>query len=302
MEPHLIQRSNSWFNYRRGKVGASDAGALLNLNPFKNSYDVWLSKQDGYKEEDNVWMQRGRDLEPTALRLFEAETGFLMSPKVLESKEEKWMIASLDGYEIDGKCAVEIKCGGKKLHLNSIHGEIPKYYLAQMQHQMYVAELDEIYYCSYHPDHLVKQLYIELIKRDDDFISDMVEKESDFYHNHMLTGIPPGIENSKSKYEDFKEVNSEQWASLANEYRQLDDMEKRSNKKKQEIRDLLVQIAQSENAKGNGIILQKMERKGIINYQNIPILKTMDLEEYRKPGSTYWQVKEMNNGPFSSTI
>jgi predicted phage-related endonuclease len=212
-----------------------------------------------------------------------------MSPKVMISDETSFIMASLDGYDaMDGKRAVEIKCGGEKLHLQSIHGEIPKYYLAQMQHQMYVAELDEIYYCSYRPEHVVNPLYIEIIKRDDDFIGNMIEKETNFYFDYMLRKTPPPNPNA------IKTIDSEVWKNLSNEYIRLDHVEKEASKRKDEIKDLLLQLSSMENAKGNGITLTKVERKGMINYQNIPILKTMDLEEYRKPGTSYWQVKESN--------
>lgn len=287
MEAHLIQRSESWYNYRRSKIGASEAGAILNLNPYSTPYDVWLSKQEGYISKDNYAMKRGRDLEDEALRTFENETGYLMSPKVIISGQTSYLMASLDGYEIDGKCAVEIKCGGEKLHLQSIHGEIPKYYITQMQHQMYVAELDEIFYCSYRPEHVANPLYIEIIKRDEEFIETMLKKEEDFYFDHMITKIPP--KNTKS---EPKKIDSEVWRNLTNEYVKLDQIEKDSSKRKDEIKELLLEISGAENAKGNGIILTKVERKGMINYQNIPELKQMDLEKYRKPSTSYWQVKE----------
>lgn len=302
MKLDLIQGSEKWLEYRRSKIGASDSGAILGLNPHKSPNEVWLSKQPNYVDQDNPRMRQGREREPQALRLFEIETGHLMSPIVIESKETSFLIASLDGYEIEEKCAVEIKCGGEKLHIQSIHGEIPKYYIAQMQHQMYVAELDEIYYCSYRPEHVVNPIYIEIIKRDEAFIENMIEKLTDFYFDHMLTGVPP------KKEEKFKNMDidngvvltpemvskSEQWKTLSNEYMRIDRQMKELEKSKEGIKDLLLQVSNMENARGNGITLTKVERKGMINYQNIPILKTMDLEEFRKPNTTFWQVKELN--------
>lgn len=286
----MEQRSSEWYELRKTKIGASEAGAIMGLNPHKSPYQVWLCKQDGYVQEVNEAMQRGIDLESEALRLFEQETGYLMSPKVIISGQTSYLMASLDGYEIDGKCAVEIKCGGEKLHLQSIHGEIPKYYIAQMQHQIYVAELDHIYYCSYRPEQVVNPLYIEIIKRDEEFIEDMLKKEEDFYFDHMITGIPP-----KNPKPEPKKIDSEVWKSLTDEYLKLDQIEKDSSKRKEEIKESLLEISGAENAQGNGIILKKIERKGIISYQNIPQLKQMDLEKYRKPGTSFWQVKESSD-------
>ncbi len=285
----MEQRSPEWYELRRTKIGASDCAALLGLNPYKNSHDVWLSKQPDYVQEVNEAMQRGIDLESEALSMFEQETGHLMSPKVIISDHTSFLMASLDGYEIDGKCAVEIKCGGERLHLQSIHGEIPKYYIAQMQHQMYVTELDEIFYCSYRPQHLVNPIYIQIIKRDDEFIDTMLKKEEDFYFNHMITKIPP-----KNPKPAPKKIDSDVWKNLTHEYLKLDQIEKDSSKRKEEIKELLLEISCAENAQGNGIILTKIERKGTIPYANIPELKQMDLEKHRKPSTSFWQVKESN--------
>jgi len=288
MEIQVEQRSAEWHEIRKKHLGGSDIAPILGISPWKSALDVFNEKISPYVEEapKNPWMQRGIDLEPEALRAFEAETGYLMSPKVMISDLTSFAMASFDGFEIDGKCAVEIKCSGQKAHLQAIHGEIPKYYIAQMQHQMYVAELEEIYFCSYRPEYEPKPLYFEIVKRDEEFIEDMLKKETDFYFDHMLRGVPPN--NPKA----LKSIESDVWKLLTEEYKTCDQVEKRSAKRKEEIRDYLVQISQEENATGNGIILTKVEKKGIIDYKNIPILKTIDLEEYRKPGTTYWQVKE----------
>lgn len=286
----MDQRSPEWHAMRKKHIGASDAAPILGLSPWKKPIDVWNEKTSPYVEEapKNPWMQRGIDLEQEALRAFENETGYLMSPKVFVSDLSPFAMASLDGYEIDGKCAVEIKCGGEKSHLQALHGEIPKHYYAQMQHQMYVAGLQEIYFCSYRPEHSVKPLYIEIVKRDEEFITDMIKKERKFYEEHMLTGIPPENPNR------IKEIDSEVWISISEEYKRFDRQEKEASKRKEELRDYLVQIAHAENARGNGIILTKVERKGTINYQNIPEIKNIDIEKYRKHGTYYWQVKESN--------
>lgn len=285
----MQQRTKEWHELRKKFIGASDAAALLGVSPWKCAYDVFLEKSgsDTSVPVKNPWMQRGIDLESEALRLFEKEMGFLMSPKVLFSDRHKFMMASLDGLDIDGSHACEIKCPGEKDHEIALGNEIPEKYIPQLQHQIEVAGLEDIYYCSYRPEHLTP-IYILNVPRDQAYIDKLVEVERKFYEEHMLTGIPP--ENDRH----VVRIDSEVWKSLTDEYRRLDRQEKESQKRKDEIRDFLVQIAQEENAQGNGIILQKVDRKGIIDYKNIPVLKTMDLEEFRKPGSSYWQVKESN--------
>lgn len=286
----MEQRSEAWHSLRKKKIGASDAGAILGFNPDMTAHDVWLSKQEGYVGRDNPAMRQGRDREDEALRLFEQESGYLMSPKVMISDVNPWMMASLDGFDaIEGNKAVEVKCPfSDKGHISVLYGEIPKHYYAQMQHQMFVAELDEIYFCSYRPEYDIKPLYFDIVKRDIVFIVDMIEKECKFYEEHMITGTPP--ENP----DKTKIMDCEEWKTISNQYKQVENQIKNLEKTRENIRECLILLCDAENAKGNGIILTKVERKGIIPYQNIPEIKTMDLEKHRKPSTSYWQVKEAN--------
>lgn len=286
----IEQRSPEWFKLRKQYVGASDAPVLMGVSPWKTPYELFIEKTSPYVEvtNQNLWMQRGIDLEPEALQAFELATGYLMSPQVLISPRNQFMMASLDGLELDGKAAVEIKVPGKKDHECAIEGQVPEKYKPQLQHQIEVTGLPMIYYMSYSPDH-EKPIIILSVEREDHYIDILVTKESEFYHNHMLTGIPPANDRQ------IKTIDSEVWKNLTDEYKRLDCQEKEAQKRKDEIRDYLVQIAQSENARGNGILLQKVERKGIINYQNIPMLKTMNLEEFRKPSTSSWRITESND-------
>jgi putative phage-type endonuclease len=288
----MQQRSTEWFTMRKQYIGASDASSVLGVSPWKTSYQLWIEKtsKDPNESIPNPRMQRGLDLEPKALSLFEQETGYLMSPKVLISPSHQFMMASLDGLCIDDKIAVEIKCPGFKDHEIALEGKVPDKYIPQLQHQLCVLNAEKMYYESYNPDH-EKTLVIFEVYRDQTYIDNLIQKESEFYYKHMLTGIPPENEKIPPKI-----IESEKWVTLTNEYRRLENESKQHEKRKDEIKDLLIQIAENETASGNGISLQKIARKGNINYNSIPMLRNVNLEEFRKPTSNFWMIKEINNG------
>ena len=208
----MEQRTAEWHALRKTKIGASDASAILGMSPYKTAYDLWLEKTSPMIEQPHInpYMQRGIDLEPEALKVFEAETGYLMTPKVLISEKNDFMIASLDGYEFDGKTAVEIKCPGKKDHECAYYdGKIPEKYIPQLQHQLAVTGLDSMFYFSYTPE---SHKIIE-VKRDDEFIANMIEKEAEFYYENMLKKLPP---KSNGR---FACMDSEQWKKVSEEYK-----------------------------------------------------------------------------------
>jgi putative phage-type endonuclease len=290
----MEQRSAEWHELRKNHIGASDASSVLGVSPWKTAYELWEEKMGkGVKQPfTNPYMQRGIDLEPEALRAFENATGYLMRPMVLISPKHQFMMASLDGLEIEDKCAVEIKAPGKKDHECALDGQIPEKYIPQLQHQISVTGLAKIYYFSYSPEsNKILEVY-----RDQDYIDKMIEKEAHFYYEHMVKGIPPSNDHQ------INTIESEQWINVTNELKKIRAKNKAAKKEieeneklEEDITQLLLQMSCGQNAQGNGITLQKIERKGIIPYSTIPMLKQMDLEKFRKPPSSSWRITESNN-------
>lgn len=183
---HIEQGSSDWLALRRNKITASDASVILDINPWQNKNQL-LQEKLGLIEPRpiNGAMRRGQLLEPKARDLYENMTGNLMIPDV-KLHDNEWMMASLDGISIDEKLILEIKCPNLKTHEMAISGEIPPYYFAQVQHQIYVCDVNCCHYFSYNGGDGV----LVVVYRDDEFIKKMIEKEKEFY-NCMITFTEP---------------------------------------------------------------------------------------------------------------
>ena len=173
---NLQQRSEEWFEYRKKKIMASEAPIILGVSPYKTIEELEQEKVFGSIQQNFPWMQRGIDLEPFALHMFERETGLTMFPCVGEH-ENGWMAASFDGMTLDEDVVVEIKCPGKKDHQLALEGKIPEKYIPQLQHQLYVSGLEIIFYFSFDGSNGI----ILECRRNDDFINYMIEKEFEFW-------------------------------------------------------------------------------------------------------------------------
>lgn len=153
MKPYQVidieQGSPEWHELRRTKIGSSEAGAIMGLNPYKSANALRTQRLSGTQEICNVAMQRGKDLEPFARMAFEANTGILLKTEVCVSIDRPWQIASLDGMSLEEDCVVEIKCGSEKLHDMAKKGVIPPYYKAQIQHQLSVTGFNKAFYWSF---------------------------------------------------------------------------------------------------------------------------------------------------------
>lgn len=174
----LQQKSRAWLDWRRNKVMASDSPIIMGESKFKTIEKLFDEKIKGYEQTPNPYMLRGNELEPVALREFERETGLIMFPCVGQHDELDWMAASFDGMTLEDDALVEIKCPGKKDHSEAMLGMVPKHYRAQIQHQIHVSGLEFAYYFSFDG---TSGIIIE-VKRDQEFIEKMIEKEREFWH------------------------------------------------------------------------------------------------------------------------
>jgi hypothetical protein len=82
--------------------------------------------------------------------------------------------------------------------------------------------------------------------------------------------------------EEWKEI-SKQWL---NTHRQLETLEQDEKK----LRETLIQMAGAQNTSGGGIRLTRSLRNGNVQYTQIPELKDVDLEKYRKEPTEVWRL------------
>lgn len=184
----IKQQTKEWLEWRKNKITATDATAIMGVSPYKDVDKLYEEKVKCYEPVVNSYMQRGKDLEPIALAAFENETGMIMFPMVGCHEEIDWMAASFDGMTIERDVILEIKCPGKKDHSTALKGQIPKKYYPQIQHQIHVAGVEFSYYYSFDGS---KGIIIE-VKRDEEFIEKMIEEEKVFW-NCIQTFTPPKL-------------------------------------------------------------------------------------------------------------
>lgn len=281
MEQRLIQGSPEWLEMRRGKIGASDAPIIKGLSPWRTAYQLWEEKL-GLREpqQTNAAMQRGNELEPIALKAYNDCTGHCASPQVVFHPDYTYMMASLDGLSLDGSIAVEIKCPGQKDHDTASMGKVPEKYYPQLQHQLATIGHDMIHYFSYRNG----EYYLIEVPRNDPYIKDLYAQEAIFWQ-HLQDFDPPRLCDR-----DFKHKDDEQWAAQAAKWSEVNAelQEVKANEKK--LRDSLIRLSENRNCFGAGVKLQKILRRGNVDYSAIEELKGVDLDAYRKPVIESWRI------------
>lgn len=286
----LEQGSEQWLEFRKNKIGASDAPIIMSASPWCTPTQLWERKMGFIPEQaESYAMSEGKLLEPIARKECERIIGQKLNPIVGQHSERDWQIASLDGINLEHTYAVEIKCPGVEDHYKASQGNVPEKYKYQLQHQMAVAELDFIYYFSF--DKVAHNFggsapcnYLIEVKRDQEMIDKMLEAELKFYEC-MRTCTPPELTDR-----DYVNRNDSAWSLAAMAYLDAKDNLKNAELHEKKRRLDLIDCASWQNSKGYGVKVQKVTRSGAVQYDTIPALIGVNLDEYRKPASESWRI------------
>ena len=180
------QRSEDWYNIRRGLVTASRASEVISKGTGRARYMRELAA-DVMTGESAHWfstsaMQWGIDTEPQARSFYELETGYdVIETGFCTNTAFPGCGVSPDGLiGIDG--LVEFKCPNTTTHIEYLlAGKLPAKYRAQVQMQMMVTERAWCDFVSFDP-RVIKgqQMMIVSVARDDEYIEKLSAAISEF--------------------------------------------------------------------------------------------------------------------------
>lgn len=278
----IQQNTEEWLKLRQNYLGASDAPIIMNVSPWKSRYSLWEEKL-GLREsqQTNAAMQRGHELEPIARSFFEELTGNKVEPRVVFHEEHKYMMASLDGISQDGSVAVEIKCPGKKSHELARQGIIPDVYYPQLQHQLAILGLNRLHYFSYFSEDDFILLECE---RDDAYIENLIAEEGAFWQ------LVKNFEAPEMGEKDFITREDEEWKIRVDSWRTAKEGLDFWKEQEQEARKALIDIAGGQSTKGFDVKVQRVTRKGSVDYSLVPELQGIDIDKYRKGSIQTWRI------------
>ena len=192
------QRTEDWYNIRKGKMTASNADTIIANGKGLETYiyNLMAEYYSSAEKENyiNADMQRGIDLEPEARLEFEFYTD-LDVQEVGFVEYNDFIGVSPDGLVGDDGL-IEIKCPNDSIYFKLLlSNNIKPEYIAQMQMQMYVTDRQYCYFVSYNPN-FEKSLYIKKISRDEE----MIEK--------LKKGLERGTQLIKEIKENFRKVGA----------------------------------------------------------------------------------------------
>ncbi|KYG89026.1 hypothetical protein A0U40_13445 [[Bacillus] sp. KCTC 13219] len=190
-----------WLQLRKSGIGGSDAAVILGFNNYKSAFQLYIEKTSDFVEEiDNEFIYWGNKLEDMVAEEFALRTGKRVQRvnRMLRHPKHLFMTANLDRRVVGEKAILECKTTSA-FNQNAWDGEdVPAAYICQLQHYLAVTGYEIAYIAV-----LIggNNFIWKEVKRDDEFIALMIEREKDFWENHVLANVPPAIDGSVSASE-----------------------------------------------------------------------------------------------------
>lgn len=156
-----VQGSAEWYSARLGIPTASNFERIvtptgkLSAQARKYAYRLSVEKLLNRSLDDISsldWVSRGRELEPSAVKLFEFERGVRTRPVGFLLSDDGRFGASPDRL-VDGENAgLEIKCCAPQTHFGYLVDGFGLDHFVQAQGQIFVGGFDLVYRYAYHPE------------------------------------------------------------------------------------------------------------------------------------------------------
>lgn len=285
----MEQGSKEWLEHRKNFIGASDAPVIMRVSPWRTPYQLWQEKLGlGGEQKETRAMTYGKDMEEIARKKYVEHTGnkLLTDGKdtLIYHPEKSFLMASLDGITIDKSIALEIKNVCAEDHAIAKAGKIPDKYIPQVQHQLSCdLDIKMVHYFSYRKAD--DDFALVEVERDEKYIEKLTKEETKFWNSVLDLNSPPLTDRD---YLDFDK--DPEWLKMAEEWKRLHAQITELESKEKDFREALIAKAGNYSAKGGGVTLTKILRKGSVDYKKIPELIGVDLEKYRKSAVNTWRL------------
>lgn len=271
----LPQGSPEWLAYRRSMRNASESAAVLGLSPWTTPYKLWLEKTGKAEIQTTAAMQRGTDLEPVARAAYEAQTGLVMQPLVLQAGVYS---ASLDGLTLEGDLLLEIKCpvrGTRSDLWQEVQaGQVPQHYQIQVQHQLMVSGAEMAHLWVFDGS---KGLLHEI--QPDVSLMERIQAGWEAFQPFLDSDTPPPLSP-----DDTIVRADASWTAAAQAYAQAKQEADAVAERLEAARQALLALARHPKEQGAGVTVTRYWKQGTVDYKRIPALQGLDLSTWRGKG------------------
>ena len=238
-EVYGYDNEEDWHKLREKRIGGSDVGAILGVNPYKSIIDVYIDKTEGSTFKRNEATHWGHMLEGTILKEFSNKHKDLIVYEVPYSVVNDFLIANLDGALKDKNTGdygvLEIKTTSIWNKKEWEEDTIPQSYYAQVQHYLMLTGYKFAYIAVLIGGQQYKEFKVERNEEDIELIR---KKTTEFYNENILKLIPPMPDGSDAYMEHLKKKAMEIEGNTVIEFMDLEEKAAKIKELSKEINSL----------------------------------------------------------------
>lgn len=248
-----------WKRLRTTGIGGSDAGAILGLNKYSSPLTVYFQKKEVKGFEGNLATEWGQILEDPIRKKTESELNikihriegmftsnvFTFANANLDGIVEVKKDLEIDNVRVSGIGGHEIKTSGRGDGF--AEDEIPDSYYCQVQHYMAVTNLEWFLLTVFFLDKKKAKHYI--VKKNQDFIDTLMEKEREFWFHNVLPEIIPAPLGIAAEDDYIKNLP-------ISEVVELNDNVNSLIKQQQEVNNKIKELEKENQALKNSILIE----------------------------------------------
>ena len=175
---NIERGTDAWHDWRNQGLGSSDAPIIMGESLWRDWGNLLHEKKHRIKLPTSAARARSIELEPEARSRYEERTGIKVLPVCLESTNVNWLRASVNGLSEDRCSVVKITCDENAYKKSAASGQIPRYYMGQLQHILALTGLEKIDFWCYAQGRDEVHLSME---RDEGYIKDLLVAEEEFW-------------------------------------------------------------------------------------------------------------------------
>lgn len=180
---------------RQTGLGGSDIATLLGINPFSTKLQLYLQKRGELEPEpDNSRTKAGRVMENVIAAMVTERTGSKLRRvnRTLRHPKHDFLIAHIDRDFVGIEKGLEIKNVSPRMgYMWGKDGQpdaVAEYYVPQPHHYMLVLDYPAFDVAAYFGG---DDLRIYPMERDKEMDEIILDTAHDFWHKHVLAGVPP---------------------------------------------------------------------------------------------------------------
>ncbi len=180
---------------RQSGLGGSDIATLFGINPYSTKLELYLQKRGEIEPTADTRLTRtGRAMEQViAVMVSEREGAKLRKiNRTLRHPKHDYLIAHIDRDFVGIRKGLEIKNVSPRMAYlwgkDGTPDAVAEHYLPQPHHYMLVLDYDLFDVAAYFGG---DDLRIYPMDRDPEMDELIIDSAHDFWHNHVLAGVPP---------------------------------------------------------------------------------------------------------------